>query len=68
MGNAITVEKITIEQVQEGGAVKAGGLYYNVSKFSAFKDFKVGQTYTVEVEHYEHQGFLKRRIKRLMPE
>lgn len=64
----LMVERVTIEEVREDGSVKANGLYHNVSKFSAFKDFKVGETYMVEVEQYEHQGFLRRRIKRVMPQ
>lgn len=64
----LMVEKLTMEEVREDGSVKANGLFYNVSKFSAFKDFKAGETYTVEVEQYEHNGFLRRRIKRVMPQ
>lgn len=67
MNKSCEVVTAVVESVDEYGNVKLNGLWHKVSKFSAFKDFKGGETYTVEVEPYEYQGFLKRRIMRVVP-
>lgn len=60
-------EMIVIDQIGSDGAVKSNGQWYKVSKFSAFKDFKMGESYNVETEQYEYQGFLRNRILRVLP-
>jgi hypothetical protein len=59
-------EEIVVDEIGKDNTVKANGFWHNISKFSAFKDFKVGESYKVEVEHYEYNGFLRRRILRII--